>query len=823
MKNIFAWMILLSASAQSQSLHTRWMLNPYDEKVFIENKGQYVNEENKLSTEILFSFEQGNTSFFLCRNEFIVREQRSHVNNSGDEKDDPAKEYDAPIEFEYVRFGFTAADKVSAEGENIYPSPFRYYISDNKGIANTISAHAFKSVIYPNLYPGIDMVFIPHEKNGIEYSYIVHPNADASVIRTVCNGPLQNVNGNIMVTSGDAEVTDHAPDVFYSDNHEKILSAYVISGNSYSFSLDDYDHARAVTIDPWVVNPNFTVQNKAFDIASDSSGNVFVFGGQTPWKLKKFDQNGNLIWTYVTNFNEWYGALAVDPVGNSYISDGCCSGTIQQVNDAGFVGWSVTNGIDEYWRMAFNCDFTQLALSTGYASSAFVLPESVSLLDTATGNITSPVVIFTGAQAEPRSLSWGTNGNLFSISCNSDEVTELTASFSQLYAVSSGYSLLYNGPSYANGLNPTSGQNGVSGGQHFFCTSNGSMIYKRSLGTGSAISSVAIPSGITEMNSGILVDHCDNIYAGSSNAVVQFDSSFNVVNSIPVPGSVYCLAPGKNGDLLACGSDFIASLGLSICRSIYCDSITGLLPNAIFTAPNDICPGTCTNFLNLSANTNSCQWFFSGAVPSASIDFSPQNICYNTPGSYDVTLIATNTNGSDTLTLANYITVYPQPSPQGISQSGDTLFANPGAVSYQWFYNSTIIIGATNYFYVATASGNYNVIATDNNGCEVEAAIFDVIAGMLSPDSFRDADHGLLIVFPNPVRETLHVMSYPLTGTAVEISIYNMLEELVVPPLQTANCKLPTYSIDVSTLPPGLYYLEIHTARKTFRTRFIKQ
>lgn len=37
--------------------------------------------------------------------------------------------------------------------------------------------------------------------------------------------------------------------------------------------------------------------------------------------------------------------------------------------------------------------------------------------------------------------------------------------------------------------------------------------------------------------------------------------------------------------------------------------------------------------------------------------------------------------------------------------------------------------GATDYFYVASEGGNYNVVATDaSNGCEVEAVIFDVVA-----------------------------------------------------------------------------------------------
>src|SRR6185295_7923674 len=127
-----------------------------------------------------------------------------------------------------------------------------------------------------------------------------------------------------------------------------------------------------------------------------------------------------------------------------------------------------------------------------------------------------------------------------------------------------------------------------------------------------------------------------------------------------------------------------------------------------------------TDFTNLSLNTTSCQWYFAGAIPDTSTDINPSNICYPNAGSYDVQLIATNANGSDTLLLTNYITVYPSPSPQAISQNGDTLFAITGSTSYQWYFNTNIIIGATDYFYVATASGDYNVVATDVNGCEVE-------------------------------------------------------------------------------------------------------
>jgi len=128
-------------------------------------------------------------------------------------------------------------------------------------------------------------------------------------------------------------------------------------------------------------------------------------------------------------------------------------------------------------------------------------------------------------------------------------------------------------------------------------------------------------------------------------------------------------------------------------------------PVALFMAPNTICPGTCIDFINQSQGALSISWSFPGGIPSVSTDVNP-NICYNVPGSYDVTLIATNALSSDTLALNNYMTVNPFPPPQGILQNGDTLFSNAGAVSYQWYHNGVLIPGATDYYYVAPESSD---------------------------------------------------------------------------------------------------------------------
>ena len=244
--------------------------------------------------------------------------------------------------------------------------------------------------------------------------------------------------------------------------------------------------------------------------------------------------------------------------------------------------------------------------------------------------------------------------------------------------------------------------------------------------------------------------------------------------------------------------------------------LANLQPQAAFVSANHICPGTCTDFTNLSQNATSYLWTFSGATPSTSTDVNPTTICYNSPGTYAVSLIATNSIGSDTVTLNNYLTVYPYPSPQGILQSGDTLFANQGAVSYQWYYNGNIINGATGYFYIASQNGDYNVVATDANGCEVEAAIFDVTTSIFNIPS---SDELLMSIFPNPVDDILHLIRQSGNESTIKISVYNMLGEEKYSVEQSPYIN----QINISVLESGCYVLEIVSEKKNHQLLFIKK
>jgi len=164
-------------------------------------------------------------------------------------------------------------------------------------------------------------------------------------------------------------------------------------------------------------------------------------------------------------------------------------------------------------------------------------------------------------------------------------------------------------------------------------------------------------------------------------------------------------------------------------NNIYLDNIniTGTStitpPDAQFTSsPDSSCAPLTVTFTDQSTNSpTSWQWSFPGGSPSSSTSQNP-TVVYNNPGTYDVTLVATNSDGSDTLTKQNQVTVYPHPNPVGstsdVSCPGDadgsiTLSVNTGTspFSYQW---ST---GDTSKNITNLGSGNYDVTVTDANGC----------------------------------------------------------------------------------------------------------
>lgn len=97
---------------------------------------------------------------------------------------------------------------------------------------------------------------------------------------------------------------------------------------------------------------------------------------------------------------------------------------------------------------------------------------------------------------------------------------------------------------------------------------------------------------------------------------------------------------------------------------------------ADFTANAFVQPNEQVTFSDITSGMpNQWQWLFSGGLPVTSTDQNPV-VTYANPGNYSVTLIATGSNGIDTITKQNYITV--GGSSAWIPQHTKFSFANRG-------------------------------------------------------------------------------------------------------------------------------------------------
>ncbi len=174
-------------------------------------------------------------------------------------------------------------------------------------------------------------------------------------------------------------------------------------------------------------------------------------------------------------------------------------------------------------------------------------------------------------------------------------------------------------------------------------------------------------------------------------------------------GSYTCTVTDANG-CTASNTILVNSIGCS------------LPPVASFVgSPTTVCSGGSVAFTDQSTNTpTSWAWTFTGGTPSTSNAQNP-SIVYNTPGSYAVSLTATNGNGNNTVTLNGYITVNPLPTisvvsnpVNGIVCSGSpaTLTAS-GANTYSWTGGITNGIAFT-----PAATTTYTVTGTSLNGCQ---------------------------------------------------------------------------------------------------------
>jgi PKD repeat protein len=236
------------------------------------------------------------------------------------------------------------------------------------------------------------------------------------------------------------------------------------------------------------------------------------------------------------------------------------------------------------------------------------------------------------------------------------------------------------------------------------------------------------------------------------------------------------------------------------------------MPVASFIASDTfICGGSCLTFVSLSLNATSWTWSFPGATPSGSSLESPMNICYQSQGIFPVSLVASNSTGSDTMQVTGFIQVFPGAVQPNISQLGDSLWSST-ASSYQWYLNGIPISGATSQSLVAPLSGNYSVETWDVNGCSsLSNSRYVSLVGIE-----EDLRSFYLLPFPVPCHDELQLHLYSTYKGKVNMKLIDALGQEVLNLEENMSGGENHFLMNTEKLSPGVYLL-----RMQFGTRVI--
>lgn len=200
-------------------------------------------------------------------------------------------------------------------------------------------------------------------------------------------------------------------------------------------------------------------------------------------------------------------------------------------------------------------------------------------------------------------------------------------------------------------------------------------------------------------------------------------------------GCMYMFTNGQNTRIQANFASGGPRVGLLSSQG--CVPISGGPVTAFTANKTTICIGQSINFTDQSTGTpTSWSWSFPGAATTTSTTQNPQNIVYNTAGTYSVTLTASNTGGSTPLTRTNYITVLsstPLPLKEGFESTtfqpagwsvgnGDASTTWVRTTSASGFGLSTACAFVDNYNYNARGQRDYLYTPVYNFGNRINAS-----------------------------------------------------------------------------------------------------
>lgn len=249
------------------------------------------------------------------------------------------------------------------------------------------------------------------------------------------------------------------------------------------------------------------------------------------------------------------------------------------------------------------------------------------------------------------------------------------------------------------------------------------------LATQNVLISSLSTTGLTTINFTTPATVTGNFYLGFELTYLAGDTVAIVTTDLSSPLPNYGWEKQFDGAWYQYDNDTSWGIGFdNFILPFVCTIPTGQAPTASFTGtPTSICAGSSVSFTSTSTgNPTAYSWTFTGGSPAGSSSANP-TVTYNTPGTYAVSLTASNANGSNTSTQSSYITVNPKPtltttSTPVLCYNGSTGTATVNATGGSNF-TYTWSSGGNTSIIVSRPAGNYAVTVTNGNGCSATTSV----------------------------------------------------------------------------------------------------
>ncbi|GJM34085.1 MAG: hypothetical protein DHS20C18_30860 [Saprospiraceae bacterium] len=266
----------------------------------------------------------------------------------------------------------------------------------------------------------------------------------------------------------------------------------------------------------------------------------------------------------------------------------------------------------------------------------------------------------------------------------------------------------------------------------------------------------------------------------------------------------------------ACGSDTLIQEVI----------ISGMPPSPAFSADtNEGCAPLVVHFTDesLGGTPTAWVWTFPGGNPASSTEQHP-TVEYDTPGTYNVTLLASNAFGGEEFGVINYITVLGPPSAQFDFVATGPVFDFSAMdagdnVTYTWNFGDETTGSGASVTHEYSVSGEYEVSLIVSNACGADTinqtvmVIIDGVEELVGLDVFQ--------VFPNPNTGQFTLLIKGAGRPQLEIGLWNVLGQHLYSEKLDFGSGTLRKPYDFSFLPSGVYYLQVGTANASIVQKLI--